>query len=172
MTQQICPTSSNLTASQEASLRSVIAIGSAIFALVLLFTTAGSAAAQVSQSSKAATAPPSAQTNSVSADAPGDPVRGRQLFVKNMCYSCHGYNGQGGSYTGPRIAPDPLPWQAVAAFIRNPAGLTPPYITWPFGVMPPFTSKNVPDKDVQDIVAYLKTVPDPTDLKSIPTYKK
>lgn len=134
--------------------------------------TSNGAGAQVSQSTKAAKAPPSSQTDAASADAPGDAVRGKQLFAKNLCYSCHGYYGQGGSYTGPRIAPDLPPWQAVAAFIRNPPNLNPPYTSIPFGVMPPYISKNVSDKDVQDIVAYLKSVPAATDMKNIPTYKK
>lgn len=102
----------------------------------------------------------------------GNAQRGKQLFIDNGCFACHGYDGQGGSYTGPRLAPDPLPWQAIAAFIRLPRGLTPPYTTWPFNVMPPYTAKLVPDKDVQDIYAYLKAIPGPTDIKNIPTFKK
>lgn len=102
----------------------------------------------------------------------GNAQRGRELFVSNGCFACHGYNGQGGSYTGPKIAPDPLPWQAIAAFIRFPRGLIAPYTNWPFNVMPPFTAKMVPDKDVQDIYAYLKSIPGPTDMKNIPTFKK
>jgi mono/diheme cytochrome c family protein len=102
----------------------------------------------------------------------GNAQRGKQLFVSNGCFACHGYNGQGGSYTGPKIAPDPLPWQAIAAFIRFPRGVTPPYTSWPFNVMPPFTAQLVPDKDVQDIYAYLKSIPGPTDLKNVPTFTK
>lgn len=106
------------------------------------------------------------------AQAAGDAERGQELFVRNGCFACHGYQGQGGSYTGVRLAPDPLPWQAIAAFIRNPRGLNPPYLSWPFNVMPPFTSKMVPDRDVQDIYAYLKSIPGPTDLKNVPMFKK
>ena len=36
--------------------------------------------------------------------------------------------------------------------------------------MPPFTSKLVPDKDVQDIYAWLKSRPPATDLKNVPTF--
>jgi mono/diheme cytochrome c family protein len=108
-----------------------------------------------------------------SAEEPmGSAGRGQELFVRNGCFACHGYQGQGGSYTGVRLAPDPLPWQAIAAFIRNPRGLNPPYLSWPFNVMPPFTSKMVSDQDVQDIYAYLKTIPGPTDLKNVPTFMK
>lgn len=105
-------------------------------------------------------------------EAVGNAARGRELFVSNGCFACHGYDGQGGSYTGPRLAPNPLPWQAIAVFIRNPRNLEAPYISWPFNVMPPFTSKLVPDKDVQDIYAWLKSRPGPTDVKNIPTFTK
>ena len=170
MREQVCNIYLSGTAPRKACLPPVRFVGAASVALLLLGATAYSSYAQVTQSSKAATAPHSAKRDA--SDVPGDPVRGKELFVKNLCYSCHGYNGQGGSYTGPRIAPDPLPWQAVAAFIRNPPNLNSPYLNWPFGVMPPYISKNVTDKDVQDIVAYLNTVPTPTDAENIPTYKK
>lgn len=101
----------------------------------------------------------------------GNAARGKALFVKHGCYACHGYDGQGSIYTGVRIAPDPPPWQAIAAFIRNPPGLKRPYSNWPFFVMPPFTAKMVSDRDVRDIYAYLKSVPGPAALKSIPTFK-
>ena len=100
----------------------------------------------------------------------GDPARGKELFVKDGCYECHGYLGQGGSYSGVRLAPDPLPWQAIAAFIRNPPGLNPAALT--DSMMPPYSSKLVPDKDVQDIYAFLKSVPPAKDIKGVPTYKK
>ena len=93
--------------------------------------------------------------------AEGNATRGKELYVKNACYQCHGYAGQGGSSSGVRIAPDPLPWQAIAAYIRKPAG-----------AMPPFTSKLLSDQDVQDIYAFLKSVPGPVDIKNIPTFSK
>ena len=111
-------------------------------------------------------------STALAAEETGSAEHGRELFIRNGCFACHGYEGQGGSYTGVRLAPDPLPWQAIAAFIRNPRGLNPPYLAWPFNVMPPFTSKMVSDQDVRDIYAYLKTVPGPTDLKNVPTFKK
>ena len=104
--------------------------------------------------------------------AAGDSARGKALFVKNGCYACHGYDGQGSIYTGLRIAPDPPPWQAIAAFIRNPPGMKRPYSNWPNFVMPPFTARMVSDQDVRDIYAYLKSVRGPAVLKSIPTFKK
>lgn len=48
-----------------------------------------------------------------------DPVRGRQLFIKDGCFECHGTEGQGGGYTGPRIAPPP-PLSSVLSQLRHP----------------------------------------------------
>ena len=43
---------------------------------------------------------------------------GKRLFMKAGCWQCHGTVGQGG-VAGPRIAPDPLPYEALAAFVRT-----------------------------------------------------
>jgi ubiquinol-cytochrome c reductase cytochrome c subunit len=85
-----------------------------------------------------------------------DATRGRQLFVTDGCYECHGYNGQGGS-VGPRLAPNPLSLEAISAFIRNSAG-----------AMPPFTVKVLPEADLADIHAYLAGLPPAPDPKTIP----
>jgi ubiquinol-cytochrome c reductase cytochrome c subunit len=135
----------------------------ASLSLLALLAVFGSPAAFAAQGKPAATP---------AEESVGNAARGRELFISNGCFACHGYDGQGGSYTGPRLAPNPLPWQAIAVFIRNPRGLEPPYTNWPFNVMPPFTSRLVPDKDVQDIYAWLKSRPAPTDLKNIPTFSK
>src|ERR1700733_13369864 len=53
---------------------------------------------------------------------------GRQLFLANNCYLCHGTVGQGG--TGPRIAPPDLPpIEGFVAYVRHPAGGMPAYTT-------------------------------------------
>jgi mono/diheme cytochrome c family protein len=107
--------------------------------------------------------PKAAQTtkaNSSSSTDNGGVARGKELYLKNSCYQCHGYEGQGGS-AGARLAPDPIPWQAIAAYIRKPGGQ-----------MPPYTSKLLSDSDVQDIYDYLKSRPGPTDIKNIPTFIK
>jgi mono/diheme cytochrome c family protein len=85
----------------------------------------------------------------------GNAANGRKLFVKDGCYECHGYNGQGGA--GARIAPKPL---ATAALIK--------YVRHPSGAMPPYTAKVVSDQDLADIRAFLATIPEPPPLRSIP----
>jgi mono/diheme cytochrome c family protein len=85
----------------------------------------------------------------------GNPAKGKELYVKDGCYECHGYNGQGGA--GVRIAPKVL---ATAALIK--------YVRHPSGAMPPYTAKVASDQDLADIRAFLATMPEPPPLKSIP----
>jgi mono/diheme cytochrome c family protein len=63
------------------------------------------------------------------------------------CYTCHGTLGQGAS-TGPRLAPDPLPYQAFSQQVRQPRQDMPRYA-------PQFLS----DQDLADIYAYLQSIP-------------
>jgi mono/diheme cytochrome c family protein len=85
----------------------------------------------------------------------GNAAKGKELYVKDGCYECHGYNGQGGA--GARIAPKVL---ATAALIK--------YVRHPSGAMPPYTAKVASDQDLADIRAFLATIPEPPPLKSIP----
>jgi mono/diheme cytochrome c family protein len=88
------------------------------------------------------------QTRSVSA------ASGKRLFAEYYCYACHGTEGQGGA--GPRLiaraTADPL--------IR--------YVRKPSGVMPAYTSRVIPEQDLIDIHAYLKSIPPSPPAKSIP----
>ncbi len=85
----------------------------------------------------------------------GNVENGKRLYVRDGCYECHGYAGQGGA--GARIAPRVLPTAALIAYVRHPAG-----------AMPPYTSKVASDEDLADIRAYLATMPAPPPLKSVP----
>jgi ubiquinol-cytochrome c reductase cytochrome c subunit len=84
----------------------------------------------------------------------GNAETGKRLFVEEGCYQCHGYAGQGGA-AGPRIAP-----RAATAGIQ--------YVRRPTGVMPPYTTKVLPDKALADIRAYLGTIQAPRPVKDIP----
>jgi ubiquinol-cytochrome c reductase cytochrome c subunit len=81
---------------------------------------------------------------------------GKRLFVRDGCYECHGYAGQG-TIAGARLAPPVLNAAGITKYIRRPAG-----------AMPAFTDKVVSDQDVADIYAYLKTIPAPKPVKEIP----
>ncbi len=87
----------------------------------------------------------------------GDAANGRVLFVKNGCYQCHGYEGQGGT-AGARLAQTKLPLVAFTAFVRNP----------PSGGMPPYRAKVMSDQELADVYAHIKTFPEPKAAKDIP----
>jgi mono/diheme cytochrome c family protein len=86
----------------------------------------------------------------------GNAANGKKLFVAYGCYQCHGYEGQGAS-TGPRIGPPPLSLAFLISYVHHPTGQ-----------MPPYTEKVVPDQDLADIFAYLKSMPTPAHASSIP----
>src|SRR5580692_1849708 len=81
---------------------------------------------------------------------------GKRVFVRDGCYECHGYAGQG-TIAGARIGPPVLNAQGMIRYIRRPAG-----------AMPAFTDKVLSDQEVNDIWAYLKTMPVPKPVKDIP----
>jgi mono/diheme cytochrome c family protein len=85
----------------------------------------------------------------------GNAAHGQRLFMADGCYECHGTVGQGGA--GPRLAPDPLPADAIASYIRKPAN-----------VMPPYVEKVLSDQGVRDIQAYLASIKPPKPVKDIP----
>ena len=83
-----------------------------------------------------------------------DPARGAGLFKRFGCSECHGTFGQGGP--GARLAPNALPVEAIAAYIRRPAG-----------EMPPYNAQVVTDADVADIQAYLARIPAPPPVSAL-----
>lgn len=91
------------------------------------------------------------------ADAPGDPVEGKRLFLAYGCYQCHGTTGAGGGPAGPALAPHPLPLEGVKAKLRTPSGR-----------MPVYTSAIVTDAQIADIVAYLQSIPSGKPAADIP----
>lgn len=95
---------------------------------------------------------------SKSAGAPaGNAESGKQLFKKYGCYECHGSHGQIASRAGPALAPDPVPFEGFAPYVRHPTGS-----------MPPYTEKVVSDQDLADIYAFLQSTSHPPAPKSIP----
>ena len=86
-----------------------------------------------------------------------DATKGKQNFMKYGCWQCHGTVGQGSPISGPKLAPDPLPLEAMSAFIRSSNR-----------AMPPYKEDVLPNADLADIHAYLSSVPKPADYKTIP----
>jgi mono/diheme cytochrome c family protein len=87
-----------------------------------------------------------------------DAARGKVLFTQKYgCYQCHGTEGQGSPVTGKQLAPNPLPYEALSAFVRATSR-----------EMPPFKEAVLPEADLADIYAYLQSIKPGPDYKSIP----
>jgi mono/diheme cytochrome c family protein len=92
----------------------------------------------------------------------GNAQNGKKIFASDGCYECHGLQGQGATQTGAaRIGPPQLSFESFQRYVRQPTNQ-----------MPPYTSKVVPDQDLADIYAFLKTIPLPPKGKDIPLLNK
>ena len=90
------------------------------------------------------------------AAAAGSAEKGEAAYVKHGCWQCHGYMGQGG-IAGKKLAPEPMPLEAMSAFVRNTNG-----------AMPPYQEAILSDADLADIHAWLQSLPKARDYKQIP----
>jgi mono/diheme cytochrome c family protein len=92
-----------------------------------------------------------------SAWAQGSVERGAKLYQEKWCHSCHGTVGQGGERgAGPKLAPNPFPYEAFAAQTRRPRMN-----------MPRYPVEYLSDPELADIYAYLASVK-ARPLKDIP----
>jgi mono/diheme cytochrome c family protein len=96
-----------------------------------------------------------AQTPAADQTPAGNADTGKKFYAQYGCYQCHGYAAQGG--TGPRLAPRPLAFPAFSKYTRQPSG-----------EMPPYTVKVLSESQLADIYAFLRTVPAPPPVDSIP----
>ncbi len=81
---------------------------------------------------------------------------GKTVFMQKGCWECHGTQGQG-MVTGPRLAPNPMPFETFSSFVRTTNR-----------AMPPYRTAVLSDADLADIYAYLQSIPKPVDVKSTP----
>ena len=98
--------------------------------------------------------------SSTAAAPAGNAETGRKLFASDGCYQCHGYEAQGSTATGPRLDPRPISFAAFSRYVRQ-----------PIGQMPPYTNKIVSDTDLAHIYAFLRALPEPPAVQSIPLLK-
>jgi mono/diheme cytochrome c family protein len=85
--------------------------------------------------------------------------KGKTAFIRNGCWQCHDYNGQGSAATsnGKVIARTQLPLDAFVNFVRTTNGQ-----------MPPYRAPVLSDDDLGDIYAYLQSLPEPKAVSDIP----
>ena len=81
--------------------------------------------------------------------------KGKAAFLQHGCWQCHGYQGQGG--VGPKLAPNPIPFDTLSNFVRTTSRQ-----------MPPFRKDILPDEDLADIYAFLQSIQKSADPGSIP----
>lgn len=84
------------------------------------------------------------------------PDNGKRVYMAVGCVQCHGTVGQGGP-AGPKIAPDPMPYDALAQFVRTTARS-----------MPPYREAVLSNADLADIYAYLRSIPKSPHPRDIP----
>jgi mono/diheme cytochrome c family protein len=87
----------------------------------------------------------------------GNVEKGKKLFVERGCWQCHGLAAQGGGIAGPRLAGRVSPWPAFSRSVRRPTE-----------EMVPYTEKMLPEADLTDLSAWLKAIPPPPAVSSIP----
>ena len=99
-----------------------------------------------------------AQTAQSLGAPPGDAKRGAKVYTDQLCHSCHGTVGQGGERgAGPKIYPNPWPFQAFVMQVRKPRQ-----------AMPPYSEKHVSDQDIADMYHYLFSTKASPAAKDVP----
>jgi len=76
--------------------------------------------------------------------------------MQKGCWQCHGTQGQG-AVTGPRLAPNPLPFEKFGSSVRTSSR-----------AMPPYREAVLSDDDLSDLYAHLQSIPQPKDAKDLP----
>jgi len=122
-----------------------------------LLIAAAALEAQAPGSASTAGAPPAPSAQSAPT---GNVENGKKIYSSYGCYQCHGYEAQGSTATGPRLGPRPISFAAFSRYVRQ-----------PIGQMPPYTNKIVSDTDLAHIYAFLRALPEPPAVQSIPLLK-
>jgi mono/diheme cytochrome c family protein len=103
-----------------------------------------------------------AQTAATSPPAPpGSVEKGKTLYVERGCWQCHGTAAQGGGIAGPRLTGRLLPWPAFSKYVRRPTE-----------EMIPYTEKVLTDAEMADIYAWLRAIPPPPAVGSLPQLRR
>ena len=104
-----------------------------------------------------AQAPTAASTQ----DGPaGNAESGKKFYFDRGCWQCHGLAAHGGGIAGPRLANRTPAWTAFSRYVRRPTG-----------EMIPYTEKVLSDAELVDIFAWLRAIPPPPPVSSIPLFK-
>jgi mono/diheme cytochrome c family protein len=97
------------------------------------------------------------EPSKATATSAGNAENGKLIFNKYGCYQCHGREAQGSVAYGPRLGPNPIPFEVFASYVRK-----------PMREMPPYTAKVVSDQELVDIYAFLQSRAHPPAVKPSP----
>jgi ubiquinol-cytochrome c reductase cytochrome c subunit len=88
-----------------------------------------------------------------------DAEKGKAAFIQHGCWQCHDFAGEGSIATsnGRVIARTQLPLDAFKSFVRTTDGQ-----------MPPYRPEVLSDDDLDNIYAYLQSLPQPKAASDIP----
>jgi mono/diheme cytochrome c family protein len=91
--------------------------------------------------------------------AAADAAKGKIAFTQHGCWQCHDFAGEGSVATsnGRVIARTQLPLDAFKSFVRTTNGQ-----------MPPYREAVLSDAELDDIYAYLQSLPAPKAASDIP----
>jgi mono/diheme cytochrome c family protein len=84
----------------------------------------------------------------------GNAENGRKAFIKHSCFSCHGYEAEGG--VGKRLVGYSGTLDSLIAYVRQPGG-----------EMPPAGAK-ITATEFLDIYTWVRSIPPSPDAKSLP----
>lgn len=88
----------------------------------------------------------------------GSAENGYKVYMKYMCYTCHGTVGQGADRgTGPKLAPNPVSFASFRAQLRTPRQ-----------DMPAYRKEFVSDQELADLYAYLASIKPSPAAKDLP----
>ena len=88
----------------------------------------------------------------------GDAANGKAVFLKELCFTCHGRSGQGGAYNGPApfLAKTQMPFDGFKGQLRAPSN-----------DMPAYSDAVMSDQDIADIYAFVQSLPGRGNAKDI-----
>jgi mono/diheme cytochrome c family protein len=99
-----------------------------------------------------------AQTAPAAKPPAGNVANGKALFTKMSCYYCHGTEGQGSmAGIGPRVALVSRSFDSFARYVRRPTGR-----------MTGYSEKILPDAELADVYAFLRSLPAAQPVDQIP----
>jgi ubiquinol-cytochrome c reductase cytochrome c subunit len=76
----------------------------------------------------------------------GDIARGKEIYMRDACYTCHGTTGASTSFVGPKLAHAGLTAGEITRQLRHPRAQ-----------MPAYTEKVLPDSEIGDLIAYIQS---------------